>query len=104
MASTDLVVAGTAERTQEARLQAVRQLSEYSSVRRALKSDLDELRASVLQTMIESEPDLELVDWEVPVLTSATDDGPQCPECGTSMTFVSFIRIRPPRLQWRSAN
>ncbi|GAB5445092.1 MAG: hypothetical protein Fues2KO_54410 [Fuerstiella sp.] len=69
-----------------------------------MKPDLDELRAIVLQTMIESEPDLELVDWTVPVLTSATGVGPKCPECGALLTFVSFIRIRPPRLQWRSAN
>ncbi|GAB5440099.1 MAG: hypothetical protein Fues2KO_04480 [Fuerstiella sp.] len=54
--------------------------------------------------MIDGEPDLELVDWTVPVLTSGTDDGPKCPQCGALLTFVNFMRIRPPPLQWRSAN
>jgi hypothetical protein len=40
--------------------------------------------------MADSTPDLKLIDWTVPVLTSATDDGPKCPEYGTLQTFVSF--------------
>lgn len=83
---------------------AIQQLSEYSRVRRASKTDLDELRSVILQTMIDSEPDLELVDWTVPVLTSATGVGPKCPEHGTLLTFVSFLRPRTPPLPWRSAN
>lgn len=65
---------------------------------------LDDLCAIILRMMVDNEPDLELIEWTVPVLTSATDDGPKCPECGAFLTFVSFIRIRPLRLYWRSTN
>ena len=67
---------------------------------------LDALRSLILQTMIDSEPDLELVEWTVPVLkpTRCESDGPLCPECGSVLTFHAFIRIRPPPLEWRGRN
>lgn len=68
------------------------------------ETDLDELRAVILQSMRDSEPDLELIDWTVPVLRSSMDAGPKCPTCGEPLTFASFIRIRPPPLEWRRRN
>ena len=74
----------------------------YGFLSRASKVDLDELRSTILQTTVDSEPDLELEEWKVPVLKPSTNDGPKCPTCGELLTFVSFIRIRPPPLEWRA--
>ena len=76
----------------------------YGFLSRTSKTDLDEMRAVILQSMRDSEPDLELIDWTVPVLHSSTDAGPKCPTCGELLTFESFIRIRPPPLEWRGRN
>ena len=59
---------------------------------------LDALRSQILQTMIDSELDLELVEWTVPVLKTSTweSGGPLCPVSGSVLTFYTFIRIRPP--------
>ena len=76
----------------------------YGFLSRASKTNLDELRAVILKTMQDSEPDLELIEWTVPVLRSSTNEGPTCPDCGEPLTFVSFKRIRPPPLEWRGTN
>lgn len=76
----------------------------YGFLSRTSKTDLNELRAVILQSMRNSEPDLELIDGTVPVLQSSTDAGPKCPTCGEPLTFESFIRIRPPPLEWRGHN
>ena len=75
----------------------------YGFLSRASKVDLDDLRSIILRTMTDSEPDLELINWTVPVLRPSSRDasGPLCPTCGSELTFDSFIRIRPPPLEWR---
>ena len=75
----------------------------YGFLGRTSKTDLDELRI-ILRTMQDYEPDLELVEWTVPVLKSLIDDRPKCPACGEPLTFDSFIRIRPPPLEGRGTN
>ena len=77
----------------------------YGFLSRASKRDLDKLRSIILDTMADSDPDLELIDWTVPVLQPSRGDasGPLCPTCGSELTFDSFIRIRPPPLEWRTA-
>lgn len=76
----------------------------YGFLNQRSKVDLDTLRATILKSLVDSEPDLELVDWTVPALRSSIDAGPKCPTCGEPLTFESFIRIRPPPLQWRGRN
>ena len=73
----------------------------YGFLSRASKTDLDQLRAIILKTMQDSEPDLELIEWTVPVLRPSTDEGPKCPECGEPLKFFALIRIRPPPLELR---
>lgn len=70
----------------------------YGFLSRTSKVNLDLLRATILKCIADSEPDLELVEWTVPVLRSSVDAGPKCPTCGALLTFKSFIRIRPPPL------
>lgn len=82
--------------------QGLQRVRHYGFLSRTSKVDLDELRSIILQTMVDSEPDLELIEWTVPALTSSPDAGPKCPTCGEVLTFVSFIRIRPPPLEWRA--
>ena len=78
----------------------------YGFHSRTSKMHLDALRSLILQTMIDSEPDLELVEWTVPVLkpSRCESGGPLCPVCGSVLTFHTFIRIRPPPLEWRGRN
>ena len=73
----------------------------YGFLSRRSKTDLKEVRAVILQSMADAEPDLELEAWTVPAVRSVADDGPTCPECGHPLTFVHFTRIRPPPLEWR---
>jgi len=73
----------------------------YGFLSRRSKTDLDDVRAAVLQSMADIEPDLELETWRIPTLRSVKDDGPTCPECGGRLTFERFTRIRPPPLEWR---
>jgi hypothetical protein len=76
----------------------------YGLLSRRSKTDLDAVRAAILKSLEEVEPDLELEDWHPPVLRtgSSADTGPICPSCGHPLTFDSFHRIRPPPLKWRS--
>ena len=78
----------------------------YGFLSRTSKVDLDGLRSLILQTMADSEPDLELVEWTVPVLKPSRSEsaGPLCPTCGSVLTFDTFIHIRPPPLEWRGRN
>jgi hypothetical protein len=77
----------------------------YGFLSRRSNIDLDHLRAAILQSLREVEPDLdlelELEDWSVPALRPTADDGPRCPICGGRLIFQSFHRIRPPPLTHR---
>jgi hypothetical protein len=69
---------------------------------RRFRIDLDRLRAAILESLRNVEPDLELEDWSVPSLRASSslseDDGPRCPDCGGRLIFQYFHRIRPPPL------
>ena len=65
------------------------------------KTGLDAVRAAILDTLRDIEPDLELEAWTAPELTVPTDSGPTCPDCGGRMEFEGFHRIRPPPLEDR---
>jgi len=82
------------------RLQKIRH---YGFLSRRAKIDLDDVRAAILDSLRDVEPDLELEDWRVPTLrpigNAASDaDGPRCPNCGGRLIFQGFHRIRPPPL------
>lgn len=68
---------------------------------RHAKTGLDAVRAAILDTLRDIEPDLELKAWTVPELPTATDSGLTCPVCGGRMEFEGFHRIRPPPLEDR---
>jgi len=76
----------------------------YGFLSRRSKTDLEVVRAAILRSLAEVEPDLELEDWHPPVLRSGSskETGPTCPSCGHPLTFESFHRIRPPPLERRS--
>jgi hypothetical protein len=79
------------------RLQKIRH---YGFLSRRSNIDLDDVRAAVLESLKDIEPDLELEAWTVPSLRPAShsgeDDGPRCPNCGGPLVFERFHRIRPP--------
>ena len=82
------------------RLQKIRH---YGFLSRRANIDLDDVRAAILESLRDVEPDLELEDWRVPTLrpagNAASDtDGPRCPKCGGRLIFERFHRIRPPPL------
>lgn len=81
------------------RLQKIRH---YGFLSRRSNIDLDDVRNSILESLKDVEPDLELEAWTVPslrpALHSGEDDGPRCPNCGGPLVFESFHRIRPPPL------
>ncbi len=82
------------------RLQKIRH---YGFLSRRSKIDLDNVRAAILDSLRDVEPDLELEDWRMPALrpfgNAASDaDGPRCPNCGGALIFERFHRIRPPPL------
>ncbi len=59
------------------------------------KIDLDDVRAAILDSLRDVEPDLELEDWRVPTLrplgnAASDDDGPRCPNCGGRLIFERF--------------
>ena len=86
------------------RLQKIRH---YGFLSRRSNIDLDDVRAAILESLRDVEPDLELEDWRVPTLrpcgNAASDaDGPRCPTCGGRLIFQSFQRIRPPPLNERA--
>ncbi len=85
------------------RLQKIRH---YGFMSRRSKLSLDNLRAAILDSLRDVEPDLELEDWRVPSLrpsgnAASDDDGPRCPNCGGRLIFERFHRIRPPPLNQR---
>lgn len=84
------------------RLQKIRH---YGFLSRCSKTDLDDVRAAILESLRDVEPDLELEAWKVPSLRPASrsgeDDGPRCPTCGGPLVFERFHRIRPPPLTRR---
>lgn len=65
------------------RLQKIRH---YGFLSRRSNIDLDDVRNSILESLKDVEPDLELEAWTVPSLRPAShsdeDDGPRCPSCG----------------------
>ena len=76
----------------------------YGFLSRRANIDLDDLRAAILDSLRDVEPDLELEDWGVPSLrpfgnAAADADGPLCPTCGSRLIFQ---RIRPPPLNHAS--
>jgi len=73
----------------------------YGFLSRRSKTDLDAVRAAILRSLEEIEPDLELEDWHPPSLRSGSSQQtqPTCPACGHPLTFDSFHRIRPPPLE-----
>jgi hypothetical protein len=81
------------------RLQKIRH---YGFLSRRSNIDLDDVRAAILESQKDIEPDLELEAWTVPSLRPAShsgeDDGPRCPTCGGPLVFERFHRIRPPPL------
>ena len=81
------------------RLQKIRH---YGFLSRRSNIDLDDVRAAILDSLKDIEPDLELEAWTVPSLRPAShsgeDDGPRCPTCGGPLVFEHFHRIRPPPL------
>ena len=84
----------------------LQRIRHYGFLSRRSKTDLHDLRASILQPIAASEPDLDLMDWAVPVPgpSRSESDGRLCPTCGSVLTFERFIRIRPPPLEWRGCN
>ncbi len=70
----------------------------YGFLSRRSKTDLDRVRAAILESLREVEPDLELEDWSVTAVRPTDDGGPRCPDCGGPLIFQSFHRIRPPPL------
>ena len=88
------------------RLQKIRH---YGFLSRNAKTTLDDVRQSILESLRDVEPDLELEDWTVPALrsvtgSSATADCPKCPDCGGRLIFERFDRIRPPPLNHRKTS
>jgi hypothetical protein len=86
------------------RLQKIRH---YGFLSRRSNLDLDDVRAAILDSLRDVEPDLELEDWRVPPLrpfgnAASDDDGPRCPNCGGRLIFERFHRIRPPPLTHRA--
>jgi hypothetical protein len=81
------------------RLQKIRH---YGFLSRRSKTNLDDVRDAILESLKDVEPDLELEAWTVPSLRPAShsgkDDGPRCPNCGGPLVFERFHRIRPPPL------
>ncbi|MDA1163916.1 MAG: transposase [Planctomycetota bacterium] len=83
------------------RLQKIRH---YGFLSRRSNINLDDVRAAILESLRDVEPDLELEEWTPPALRWASagpvnDDGPKCPTCGGRLMFLSFQRIRPPPLK-----
>jgi len=85
------------------RLQKIRH---YGFLSRRSKLSIDAIRDAIIESLRESEPDLELEDWTPPTLRrtshSGEDDGPRCPNCGGALIFECFHRIRPPPLNQRA--
>ena len=73
----------------------------YGILSRCSKTDLEIVRAAILKSMEDVEPDLELEPWLPPVLTRAPDKGLRCPVCDHPLQFECFTRIRPPPLEFR---
>ena len=71
---------------------------------RRSKLDLDIVRAAILKSMEDSEPDLELIDWHPPILKPRDEKSLTCPTCGSPLEFAGFQRIRPPPLEWRPSS
>jgi DNA-directed RNA polymerase subunit RPC12/RpoP len=82
------------------RLQKIRH---YGFLSRRSNIDLDDVRAAIIESLRDIEPDLELEAWSVPSLRPTEDDGPKCPACGGRLIFQSFHRIRPPPLNQRDS-
>ena len=61
----------------------------------------DRIRAAILKSMVDVEPDLEREQWSPPVLTRTPDNGLRCPVCDRPLQFECFTRIRPPPLEFR---
>ena len=72
----------------------------YGFLSRRTSRDLDEVRAVILESLEDEEPDLELEAGSVPALRRFVDHGPICPDCGGPLVFERFHRIRPPPLEW----
>lgn len=73
----------------------------YGFLSRHSKTSLEEVRAAILESLRDIEPDLELEEWTVPTLTrshGSNGSGLKCPSCGGELIFESYHRIRPPPL------
>ena len=80
----------------------------YGFLSRRSNIDIDDVRAAILDSLRDVEPDLELEDWRVPTLrpfgnAASSNDGPRCPNCGGRLIFERFHRIRPPPLTKRAS-
>lgn len=85
----------------------LQKIRHYGFLSRRSNIDLDDVRAAILDSLRDVEPDLELEDCRVPTLrpfgnVSSGDDGPRCPNCGGRLIFERFHRIRPPPLHQRA--
>jgi hypothetical protein len=80
---------------------SLHRIRHYGFLSRRSNIDLDRLRAAILESLREVEPDLELEDRSVPAVRPTEDAGPRCPICGGRLIFQSFHRIRPPPLTHR---
>ena len=56
---------------------------------------------TILRSIEDVEPDLELVGWTLPILRPVLDHGLPCPQCGGPPVFPTFQYIRAPPLNWR---
>ena len=82
------------------RLQKIRH---YGFLSRRSNIDLDDVRAAILYSLRDVEPDLELETWTIPPLRPVEDHGLRCPSCGGRLIFQAFHRIRPPPLTQRAS-
>lgn len=80
----------------------LQKICHYGFLSRCSKTDLDDVRVAILDSLRDVEPDLEFqalepAGWTVPALPSSSvlyDDGPRCPTCGGPLIFERFHRIR----------
>ena len=96
----DLIVAGMAERTQEAYLRAVRQLSSYYNG--TLPADLTEQQVKDYLLWMRSEK--RAAPGKLRIAIGGLRFFYRQTHPVSVLTFERFIRFRPPPLEWRGCN